>query len=148
MSIRPKKEESTDRPDSCRDSTVSTTSELGNDYNSLAKKKKKGRRRTSTQPKTNVPSEPGPNVLYCGWLQKQGGSFAGWKKRFFELKPDGRLEYRRKEGGGELSGYISLKGATLTTSYTVEPVQLVKDFEKFLIRLRNTFSLPQDDSHM
>eukprot|EP00039_Didymoeca_costata_P003745 m.69445 g.69445 ORF g.69445 m.69445 type:complete len:787 (-) comp12056_c0_seq4:2575-4935(-) len=59
--------------------------------------------------------------LYSGWLEKQGGTFTGWKRRFFELRPNGLLEYRRKEGGGLAVGHIQLRGATVHLTYTENP---------------------------
>jgi hypothetical protein len=61
-------------------------------------------------------------------MNKQGGMFLGFRRRFFELKPGGKLYYSRKDGGGEAEacGIIRLHGATVSKNYATDPAGVLE----------------------
>lgn len=75
---------------------------------------------------TSSTSSADPVVLYSGWLNKQGGVFLGYKRRFFELKRNGRLVYSKKEGSGEPAGEIRLHGATVSKNFATDPTGVLE----------------------
>lgn len=50
-------------------------------------------------------------VILCGYLEKQGGSFKSWKKRFFTLSRDGILNYYVDDSLRKLKGTLDCSGS-------------------------------------
>jgi len=56
-------------------------------------------------------------VLYSGWLEKQGGVFTGWKRRYFELRGAVIVYKARDKERSTPLGVIDLTGASVHLTY-------------------------------
>jgi hypothetical protein len=78
------------------------------------------------------------NAAKRGWLQKQGGRFKNWKKRYFVLNSN-TLYYYKREEDKEPKGAISLKNCIISFLDHDQTKNEGKTPEPFSVKIRSPF---------
>ncbi|KAF0684985.1 Aste57867_23014 [Aphanomyces stellatus] len=117
-----------------------------------------------TMPPTSTGSMRGGNVIYSGWLVKQGKIWKSWKKRYFVLltrtntvtgEPFSTLQYYKSHRFAQLKGEIALDDASATVRYVdirkskrAHCFELIKGFTSLVCQAKDDDDCKQWFEHL